>query len=378
MAHRHGVLARLVGTVGLIWLLVACQPPAATATRPAPRPSATAAPVIATPAPVVGTPAPEADLTPAQAATLSTLRQIADYPLYTMHYSSAYPGADSSAMAAPDRAASAQLLPQALSPGWGCSLFAALGAPDSRLYGRNFDWRFSPALLLFTNPPDGYASVSMVDIAYLGFDDERGKGLAGQPLGERRALLAAPELPFDGLNAKGLAVGMAAVPAGDMTPEPQKKTLDEVGIIRAVLDHAATAQEAVDWFGRYNLDMGSVPLHYLVADAGGHSALVEFYAGERRVIWNARPWQMATNFLVSATAEKPEGHCWRYDQLSQQLTQAEGRLDQPAAMKMLSGVAQNTTQWSIVYGMTTGDIDIAMGGDYAHPVQTLHLYMIGP
>jgi Flp pilus assembly protein TadD len=31
-------------------------------------------------------------------------------------------------------------------------------------YGRNFDWDFSPALLLFTNPPDGYASVSRGDL----------------------------------------------------------------------------------------------------------------------------------------------------------------------------------------------------------------------
>ena len=52
-----------------------------------------------------------------------------------------------------------------------CSLFAALGDPENRLFGRNFDWRYSPALLLFTDRPagGGYASVSMVDIAYLGF-----------------------------------------------------------------------------------------------------------------------------------------------------------------------------------------------------------------
>ena len=48
--------------------------------------------------------------------------------------------------------------------------------PDDRLFGRNFDWRYSPALLLFTDRPaaGGYASVSMVDIAYLGFDDRYG------------------------------------------------------------------------------------------------------------------------------------------------------------------------------------------------------------
>ena len=36
------------------------------------------------------------------------------------------------------------------------------------LLGRNFDWYEHPALILFTDPPDGYASVSMVDISYLG------------------------------------------------------------------------------------------------------------------------------------------------------------------------------------------------------------------
>ena len=42
-------------------------------------------------------------------------------------------------------------------------------------YGRNFDWEFSPALLLFTDPPDGYASVSMVDLTFLGISPAASK-----------------------------------------------------------------------------------------------------------------------------------------------------------------------------------------------------------
>jgi len=33
---------------------------------------------------------------------------------------------------------------------WACSLFAGLGDVEQRLYGRNFDWDHSPAVLLFT------------------------------------------------------------------------------------------------------------------------------------------------------------------------------------------------------------------------------------
>ena len=38
--------------------------------------------------------------------------------------------------------------------------------------GRNFDWGLHSALVLFTDPPvpGAYASVSMVDISYLGYD----------------------------------------------------------------------------------------------------------------------------------------------------------------------------------------------------------------
>jgi hypothetical protein len=101
-------------------------------------------------------------------ATLSTLEQIDDYPLYTMHYADTY--------ASPSLSGIGMLpefpfpsLPASCQVGWGCSLFTALGDPHASLYGRNFDWQFSPAVLLFTDPPDGYASVSMVDIEFLGF-----------------------------------------------------------------------------------------------------------------------------------------------------------------------------------------------------------------
>ena len=64
------------------------------------------------------------------------------------------------------------------------------------LYGRNFDWQYSPALLLFTDPPDGYASVSMVDIAYLGFDGKKAGTVTDLSLTERARLLFAPSWPF--------------------------------------------------------------------------------------------------------------------------------------------------------------------------------------
>ncbi len=86
------------------------------------------------------------------------------YPLYTMHYYGAYQQAASSigGQAASTSLARSTARGALAQPAWACTLFAALGDTKNRLYGRNFDWEFSPALLLFTQPPDGYPSVSMV------------------------------------------------------------------------------------------------------------------------------------------------------------------------------------------------------------------------
>ncbi len=90
-------------------------------------------------------------MTADQVSTLASLKQIDEFPLYTMAYEGdlALEGEN------------AALQRYGEEPAWACSLFAAYGDPDEMLYGRNFDWDFSPALLLFMDPPGGYASVSM-------------------------------------------------------------------------------------------------------------------------------------------------------------------------------------------------------------------------
>ncbi len=233
------------------------------------------------------------------------------------------------------------------------------------LYGRNFDWRYSPALFLYTDPPDGYASVSMVDIEYLGFEGTKSVNLEQLSLAERRRLLEAQNIPFDGMNEKGLVVGMAAVPPGDMAPNPDKEALGSLGVIREILDRASDTDEAIAIIYGYNVDMGSgPPLHYLISDATGQSALVEYYQGEMIVIPNISPWHRATNFLVSAHDDEPAGVCWRYDEIGRRLEEATGGITSHQAMELLQDVSQQNTQWSIVYGMKDGEVSVAMGRDY--------------
>jgi hypothetical protein len=301
-------------------------------------------------------------LTAGQVATLSSLEQVGDYPLYAMHYHADYdPRINALGPAGP------------WAPAWACSLFAALGDDGNHLYGRNFDWQFSPALFLFTDPPDGYASVSMVDLAYFGFDDQDIFALLDLPLGDRRPLLETPHWPFDGMNEQGLTVGMAAVPAGGMARDPARRTIGSLGIIREILDHARDVDEALAILESHNIDMeGGPTLHYLVADRSGRSLLVEFYRGRMSVTPNEQAWHLATNFITASVQAPSEAGCWRYSQIEGTLSQEGGNLDAAEAMDLLAQVSQGNTQWSVVYGLITGDVQVTMGRQYENP-HTFHL-----
>jgi hypothetical protein len=334
-------------------ILVACGPPPTS--LPVAHPTATPAPVIQ--------PTAAATLSEQEVATLNSLEKVDDFPLYTLHYYSSTESALSRSVV-PQESAAAQR------PAWACSLFAALSGAD-KFYGRNFDWVDSPALLLFTHPTHGYASVSIVDLAYLGFGDKVTQ-LTELPLDQRQALLNAPALPFDGMNERGLVVGMAAVPDGNMRPDPGKETIDSLQVIRRMLDQASTVDEAVAVLQQYNIDWdGGPPLHYLIADRSGQSALVEFYQGKMQVISNDKPWHLATNFLVSSVDDSLTGQCPRYDKIDQRLSTAAGRIDATGAMQLLRAVSQPNTQWSVVYGLSTGEIVVTLGREYsrAHTFQ---------
>jgi len=299
-------------------------------------------------------------------ATLNSLEQVDDYPLYTMRYYGEY---DQQFVSIIDNRAMWEHLqpnlPIMQQPGWACSLFAALGEDEDMQFGRNFDWDYSPALLLSTQPQDGYASVSMVDIAYLGFGGARAHGLTELPLKERGALLDAPYLPFDGMNEHGLAIGMAAVPSGEMKSNPSKETIGSLMVIRNMLDFARNVDEAIAILGSYNIDFeGGPAIHYLIADPSGRAALVEFYQSEMIVIPNKEPWHQATNFLRAGAGESPEGKCWRYDRISERLSASRGKLSAQEAMELLADVSQEETQWSIVYGISESGVNVVMGRDY--------------
>lgn len=205
----------------------------------------------------------------------------------------------------------------------------------------------------------------MVDISYLGFSNKEPSQV------ERRALLVAPYFPFDGMNEYGLTVGLMAVPYADGGNEPQKVTIGGLHAVRLMLDYAKNVEEALALLQNYNIDFrGGPPLHYLVSDSSGNSAVVEFINGEMRIIPKSQPWQVATNFVISDTMPKTvKLRCRRYRKASETLEQLDGKLSQTEARQLLQQLSQpteyaTTTIWSTVYNMTTGEIQVMMDMKY--------------
>ncbi|MFG3601221.1 linear amide C-N hydrolase [Micromonospora chersina] len=283
--------------------------------------------------------------------TLASLRRVDDLPLYEMTYVGDY-----------DPTVGVAGTPQATP--FGCSLFAARGDRSRPLFARNFDWDANPALVLRTDPPDGYASISLVDISYL--------GVTADPAGDRR-LLNAPLLPFDGMNERGLAVGLAADDGATAEPVPGRPTAGSVRILRLVLDSAATVDEAIAVFERYNLDFdGGPPLHYLIADATGASAVIEFVDGRMRAEKGRGAWQALTNVPAVGVADRDLRTDHRYGVLAEALDRAGGAVDAPGALRLLDAVRQAHTRWSVTYGLRTGEVRLVTAGggerDYRLPM----------
>lgn len=282
-------------------------------------------------------------------ATLASLRRLPGTHIYAMTYTGDY-----------DELAGVAMPPSA-SP-FGCSLFYASGDASRPVYARNFDWDPNPALVLHTDPPDGYASVSIVDISYLGVP-------AGvDPLTDesaRRELLDAPLLPFDGMNDKGLVVGLAADESGRADRIPGRPTVGSVRILRLILDRAATVDQALAFLDRFNLDFdGGPPLHYLIADRSGASAVVEFVDGQRVVTRGGPPWQALTNFRLAGADVAVKRADRRYATAQAALDARAGVLDWRQSLDVLRAVAQPHTQWSVTYEPRSGAVHLVARQDW--------------
>ena len=243
--------------------------------------------------------------------------------------------------------------------GDGCTAFVVKNESGDILFGRNFDFLYAPSLQLYTAPNNGYASVSTVNLAFAGYS---GDNLPDGSFFNTFLTLAAPFLPFDGMNEKGLAIALLAVPKAEVPYNPDKITLNTTTAIRLVLDKAATVEEAIELLKQYNIYFsGGIECHYLIADASGHSVIVEYVNQELCVVESETEYQIASNFIAYNVLNIGEGFTEfeRYDRVQNAIEENNGILEVSGAIQLLADVGVfdgdiDKLQWSVLYNLTTG------------------------
>lgn len=248
--------------------------------------------------------------------------------------------------------------------GAGCTAFVTRNENGGAVFARNFDFTYSPFVQLHTNPFGGYASVSTVNLSFAGYGEDI---LPSSGIAIRNFLtLAAPFLPFDGMNEKGVAIALLAVPEAEPAFDPEKVTLNTTAAIRLVLDKAADIDEAVSLLSQYNIYFsGGIDCHYLIADASGRSVLVEYYDGGLRVVRPDTGYQIASNFIAYNGVNIGEGFTEfeRYDAVEDFLRRNGNAVTIGRCVDILNEIGVfsggiDKLQWSVVYDITgrTGQI----------------------
>lgn len=239
--------------------------------------------------------------------------------------------------------------------GGGCTAFVYTDEKGDTIYGRNFDFTYSPSLQVYTYPKNAYASVSTVNLGFAGYGED---SLPDTVLNSFLTL-AAPYLTFDGMNEKGVAISSLAVPEYDAGN--QGKIMVNTSIImRLVLDKAANVDEAIELMKQYDIYFsGEIPCHFLLADSSGKSVIIEYYDGGLQVVESIQECQVATNFIAYHDLNIGEGFSEfdRYDMAMNTILKSNCNLSEEEAMELLAevGVMDGETdklQWSVVYNLS--------------------------
>jgi hypothetical protein len=290
------------------------------------------------------------------------ISKISDYPVFEIYYLSDH-----------RQEPSALLLPNV--DLFACSLFNAANNKGGYMMGRNFDWEHNPAVILHASPSNGYESISMVNLGFIGIGAKQAENLMAKPALFQSKLKQMPFVPVDGMNERGVAVGMAMVPAGEETGHQGKPMMGSLGIMREILDYAANVEEALAIMDSYHLKFGDGPaVHYLISDASGDSAVVEYGSGEMHVIRKTSNWQAITNFLLETAGDQPELACSRFQKISEKLTAAMGSISVKDGMRLLADVSQGNpavegTQWSALYDLAKLELNLSFGKEYARTLK---------
>ena len=241
-----------------------------------------------------------------------------------------------------------------------CTSFQVTKAEgEGFFYGRNYDFFKNPSLVTFSHPKHGYASMAVSDMSHMGYSLEK------LPVDLKSKVLSIASIyaPVDGINEKGLCTSIMALPNQPARQETGKPIVGTTILMRLFLDRCATVQEALDLLAtvdvRHDATVGS-GYHYMVADANGDCAVIEFdlYDGWKTMIVRKPEGEksmLVTNHLLSPKYYTTEANpaygnphsrsWWRYETAGEYINGHQGVMTRDEALECLSLVHWKDLDW---------------------------------
>lgn len=255
---------------------------------------------------------------------------------------------------------------------YACSGFISKTDGGKYLTGRSFGLGGTDKLAVYATPKDAYASLSMVSLDMLGIGGENGPE-ALSTYG-RIAALAAPYIPMDGVNEKGVFAALMDLDAGEIHDDTERPELLVSLAVRLILDRAASVDEAIELLGQYDIHTGhGWTQHVFITDATGDAAVVEWarnniMGGKRVSTMHVTRSKMCTNFPLRLFEGKTDNVCERFDAMKKALD-GKSEITHEYAMDILEQVYQYIsptifTDWSVIYYQNDFTMDVATNKDF--------------
>jgi choloylglycine hydrolase len=229
------------------------------------------------------------------------------------------------------------------------------------VFGRNYDW-VTDAGMVCTN---------LRGLSKTSLKTENGETISWiSKYGSITFNQYGKEFPTGGMNEKGLVVELMWL---DETKYPANDTRPAVGVLQWIqyqLDNCTSIDEVIATDKKIRISpTGTTPLHYLVADANGNAATIEFLNG-KIVVHNGNDLSLpvltnnsydesvrsfkSSNSYGNNSLQRFNDACKMIQQLN------DGNSNKPLsdyAFDILGKVSQGSfTKWSIVYDITNKTI----------------------
>ena len=229
------------------------------------------------------------------------------------------------------------------------------------VFGRNYDW-ITDAGMVCTNLK-GLSKTSM--------KTENGETITWvSKFGSITFNQYGKEFPTGGMNEKGLVVELMWL---DETIYPSADNRPAIGVLQWIqyqLDNCSTVEEIIATDKKLRISAtGNTPLHYLVADANGNAATVEFLNG-KMIVHKGKDLSLPvlTNNIYDESAKAYKNSSMNGNNSLERFGQAcsmiqklnAGSITTPLidySFDILGEVGQGDfTKWSIVYDITNKTI----------------------